>query len=230
VIAMSAAAWTWPADGLVLQPFAFDPAHPYAAGQHRGIDVAGAAGTKVRAPAGGVVSFAGTVPASGRTLTIETADGWSVTLTHLGSIHVKKGATVAEGDGVGTIGPSGEPDVSEPYVHLGIRRTAEAEGYVDPVGLLPARVAAPPALVPAAPAPAPGGAGGAVPEASPPPAPAVAEPAAPAPTAVLDPPAAPSSAEPAVPDRVPPPATAPAPAPAADPPAPAQARAPSPAA
>ena len=43
-------------------------------------------------------------------MTIQTADGWSVTLTHLGSIAVTKGASVAEGDGVGTIGPSGEPE------------------------------------------------------------------------------------------------------------------------
>src|ERR671931_386280 len=34
-----AGAWTWPPDGPVLQPFVFDPAHPYAAGQHRGIDI-----------------------------------------------------------------------------------------------------------------------------------------------------------------------------------------------
>ena len=112
-------AWTWPADGPVLQPFVFDPSHPYAGGQHRGIDVGGAVGSVVRAPAGGAVTFAGSVPTSGKALTIQTADGWSVTLTHLGSIAVTKGATVAEGDGVGTIGPSGEPEVSEPYVHLG---------------------------------------------------------------------------------------------------------------
>src|SRR5439155_23466316 len=146
VVVPAAGAWTWPADGLVLQPFTFDPAHPYAAGQHRGIDVAGEVGSTVRAPAGGMVTFAGTVPTSGRSVTIETPDGWSVTLTHLGSFVVKKGATVAEGDGVGTIGPSTEPEVTEPHVHLGIRRTAEAQGYVDPLGLLPSRAPVPPAL------------------------------------------------------------------------------------
>src|SRR5579863_3522537 len=81
-----AAAWTWPVDGPVLAPFLYDPAHPYAAGQHRGIDIGADAGTTVRAPAAGVVSFAGTVPGSGRSVTVETADGLSVTLTHLGSI------------------------------------------------------------------------------------------------------------------------------------------------
>src|SRR6266851_5456889 len=103
-------AWTWPAAGAVLQPFLFDPAHPYAAGQHRGLDVGGEPGAAVVAPAAGTVTFAGTVPSSGKSVTITTADGYAVTLTHLGSISVSEGAMVAEGDGVGTVGPSGEPE------------------------------------------------------------------------------------------------------------------------
>ena len=51
----------WPADGPVLRPFQLG-ADPYAAGQHRGIDVGGAAGAPVRRPAAGTVSFAGSVP------------------------------------------------------------------------------------------------------------------------------------------------------------------------
>src|SRR5256885_313655 len=49
--APAAQAWSWPADGPVLAPFSFDPANPYAAGQHRGLDVGGVAGAAVRAPA-----------------------------------------------------------------------------------------------------------------------------------------------------------------------------------
>ena len=124
--------------GPVVQPFSYDEAHPYSAGQHRGIDVgADAAGENVLAPAAGTVSFAGTVAANGKSVTIETADGYSVTLTHLGSISVAKGATVVEEGVVGTVGPSGTPEVDGPYVHLGIRVTADPNGYVDPLGLLP---------------------------------------------------------------------------------------------
>lgn len=124
--------------GPVVQPFSYDEAQPYASGQHRGVDIGvDAAGEGVVAPAAGTVSFAGTVPTNGKTVTIETADGYSVTLTHLGSIAVPRGATVAEQDIVGTIGPSGTPEVDEPYVHLGIRVTADPNGYVDPLGLLP---------------------------------------------------------------------------------------------
>jgi Peptidase family M23 len=150
-----ALAWTWPADGPVLRPFVFGE-DPYAGGQHRGVDVAGPAGAHVLSPAAGAVSFAGTVPGGGRSVTVQTADGYSVTLLHLGSYEVARGAFVAEGAAVGTIGPSGAAEHAEPYVHLGIRVTSEPHGYVDPLTLLPERRAQPPLPPPAqAPAPAP---------------------------------------------------------------------------
>jgi hypothetical protein len=135
--APAAYAWSWPVQGPVVRPFSYDESHPEAPGQHRGVDIGADAGERVVAPASGTVSFAGTVAANGKTVTIETADGYSVTLTHLGSIAVAKGATVAEQDTVGTVGPSGTPEVDGPYVHLGIRITADPDGYVDPLGLLP---------------------------------------------------------------------------------------------
>lgn len=140
-----AQAWSWPVQGPVLQKFDYDSAHPYAAGQHRGIDIgAPAAGDQVVAPASGTVSFAGSVPTNGKCVTIETPDGYSVTLTHLGAISVSKGASVVEGAVVGTVGPSGTPDFAQPYVHLGIRLSADPNGYVDPLGLLPALAPPPP--------------------------------------------------------------------------------------
>src|SRR5262249_14636055 len=118
----AAYAWSRPVQGPVLRPFSYDETHAYTAGQHRGVDLgAAAADETVVAPAAGAVSFAGTVPTNGKSVTIETADGYSVTLTHLGSISVSKGATVAERDTIGTVGPSGTPEVDTPYVHLGIR-------------------------------------------------------------------------------------------------------------
>src|SRR5690348_10996415 len=101
-----AGAWTWPAGGPVVQAFAFDSMHPYAGGQHRGIDVGGDPGSAVLAPEGGTVSFAGSTPTNGKSVTIQTTDGLSLTLTHLGTIGVTRGAAVAEGTAVGTIGPS----------------------------------------------------------------------------------------------------------------------------
>src|ERR671919_628006 len=91
-----ALAWTWPVDGPVLRPFVLGD-DPYAAGQHRGIDIGAVAGSLVHAPAGGTVSFAGTVPGGGRTVTLRTGDGYAVTLLHLGSVAVSRGAVLAEG-------------------------------------------------------------------------------------------------------------------------------------
>src|SRR6266545_3784169 len=139
-----AAAWTWPVEGAVLRPFSFDLTHPYAAGQHRGIDLGAEAGAPVLVPAAGVVSFAGTTPGNGLTLSVRTADGYTVSLTHLGTLGVHAGTAVAEGSTVATVGPTGTLAYDVPYLYLGIRRTDEENGYVDPLSLLPPRPEPPP--------------------------------------------------------------------------------------
>ena len=201
-----ARAWTWPAGGEVLSPFVFDRAHPYAGGQHRGIDIAAAPGETILAPAAGSVSFAGTVPGGGPTLTILTPGGYAVTLLHLGSLAVARGAAVAEGQSVGAAGSGGS-------VYLGVRLASDPQGYVDPLGFLPPRA------IPAAPSPDPApapraraGTGGRRPFPAPEPAPAVA----PAPEPVVDAPPA-AVAEPPVPDSPPEAPAPPTDAPAVDP-------------
>ncbi|MGH3061927.1 MAG: murein hydrolase activator EnvC family protein, partial [Gaiellaceae bacterium] len=124
-----ALAWTWPVDGPVLRPFALGD-DPYAAGQHRGIDVGAARGSPVRAPTAGTVSFAGTVPGGGRAVTLLTEHGHAVTLVHLGGIAVTHGALLEEGATVGTIGPSGDPEHPQGYVHLGVREADDPNGYL----------------------------------------------------------------------------------------------------
>src|SRR3954468_12127825 len=110
----AAGAWTWPVRGPVLQTFSFDRAHPYDAGQRRGIAIGADQGVPVLAPASGVVSYAGSVPTSGKTITIQTPSGLAVSLTHLGSIDVARNASVDEGAPVGTVGPSGTPELDVP--------------------------------------------------------------------------------------------------------------------
>jgi hypothetical protein len=181
----------------VLETFTFDRAHPYDAGMHRGIAIGFDAETPVLAPAAGVVTFAGTVPTNGKTLTIETPSGLAVSLTHLGSLEVARGAAVDEGAVVGTVGPTGTSEFTVPYVHLGIRTASDDQGYLDPLSYLPPVNAPAP---PPAPAPAP--------DPAPVPAPATSPPAAAAP-APLPPAAA------AAPTPAPAIASAPAPAPSA---------------
>ena len=208
--APAAYAWSWPAQGPVLQPFSFDPAHPYAAGQHRGIDIGATTGSTLVAPVSGTVTFAGGVPTSGTCLTILSADGYSVTLTHLGTIAVARGASVTEGQTVGTVGPSGTPELDVPYVHLGIRIASEPNGYVDPVGLLP------PVAPPSTPTSSVPTAGTSTAPAQTTPAAPAAAPATPAPVAVV-PSSAPETRVPAVPRAHMPSATASARTPVARP-------------
>ena len=149
----AAAAWTWPATGDVIRGFDYGGG-PYTASGHRGIDVSGEPGSPVRAPAAGLVSFAGSLASNGRTLTIRTEDGWAVTLTHLGSIVVSVGDGVAEGETVGTVGEAASGE--QAHVQLGIRRADDPRGYVDPLTLLPPRQGEPaPLAAPVAAAPAP---------------------------------------------------------------------------
>ena len=143
-----ALAWSWPTDGVVLRTFSFDRAHPYTAGQRRGIDIGGVPDAQVGAPAAGVVSFAGTTPGNGLTLSIRTLDGYTVALTHLGSLLVRSGDTVSEREPVGTIAFAGDAELVLPSVHLGIRYTGDENGYVDPLSLLPLRQSAPPTSPP----------------------------------------------------------------------------------
>src|SRR5207244_9990491 len=135
VLAPSASAWAWPVDGPVLRPFVAEN-NPYTGGQHRGVDIGAPTGSDVRSSAGGILGFAGRMPHEGLCLTVRTEDGYSVTLVHLGSVALRVGTAVSEGDVVGTMGPSGDPEGPEPYVHLGIRLTADPNGRMDPEALL----------------------------------------------------------------------------------------------
>ncbi len=189
VVAPTAHGWAWPVDGPVVRPFAL-AADPYAAGQHRGIDIGAVEGAPVRAPASGTVSFVGGVPNGGRAITILTPQGLAVTLLQLGSTSVTKDATVEAGAAVGTVGASVDGVTTEPHVHLGVRESDDPNGYLDPLAFLPSRP-----VTPAPPEPAP--------DLSP--APAAEPAAAPAPAAVAQ---VPESATPAAPEPVPTPASA----------------------
>jgi hypothetical protein len=154
ILAAPAASWAWPAGGQVIRAFSLGD-DPYAGGQHRGVDIAGEAGSSVLAPAAGTVSFAGSVPGSGRTVTIRTSDGYAVTLVGLGSIGVAKNALLSEGEPVGTIAVA-PGDGTPANVHLGVRIASDPDGYLDPLTFLPARTEQPvvgdPAVEEAAPA------------------------------------------------------------------------------
>ena len=110
-----ASAWTWPLGEMCSARTRSGPM-PTRPASIAGSTSPGRPGSPFAPRLSGTVSFAGVVPSSGRTVTIQT-DGYAVSLTHLGEITVAKGAAVAEGESVGIAGhraarPSGRRPTS----------------------------------------------------------------------------------------------------------------------
>ena len=75
---------------------------------HFGVDISGAIGTPVKAPAGGVVTLAHpNMFFSEATLILDHGHGLSSTFLHLNKILVKKGDRITQGDVIAELGKSG---------------------------------------------------------------------------------------------------------------------------
>jgi Peptidase family M23 len=129
--------WRWPVDGVVATRFRVGPS-PYAAGQHRGIDILAPAGSRVRSACTGRVRFAGRVGSSGLTVAV-VCGSLTTTYVHLGGVAVRTGTAAPAGAVLGTVGSGGEPRLRAPHVQFGVRRTAQRSAYLDPLALLPPR-------------------------------------------------------------------------------------------
>lgn len=122
--------WSWPVIGPVLR--AFDPPKTAFGSGHRGIDVACAVGSPVRAVATGVVSFAGSVGGQ-RYVTITHPDGMQTTASWVDALLVRRNDVVLPGAPIATCG-TGHVGSTIPHVHLGVRTPDGV--YVDPLVLL----------------------------------------------------------------------------------------------
>ncbi|MEU6336562.1 M23 family metallopeptidase [Streptomyces cellulosae] len=110
------------------------PASVYGPG-HRGVDLAAATGTPVRAVADGRVSFAGRVAGKG-VVSVElagTGDPPLRTTYEPVRASVEEGAEVRAGEVIGTV-EAGGSHCTAPCVHWGLLR---GETYLDPLSLLP---------------------------------------------------------------------------------------------
>ena len=136
-------AWPWPLIGEVVTAYR-NGDDPYAAGQHRGVDIAAPVGTPARAVVAGSVSFSGRLPDGGNVVTLRSSDGeYLVSYLHLATRAVSRGAAVAVGDTLGSTGTTGRRSIEQPHLHLSVR-VAATRAYVDPMGLLgEPRLAAP---------------------------------------------------------------------------------------
>lgn len=130
--------WRWPIHGELVGTFRVTPRTPFAAGQRRGIRIAAAPGTTVRAACGGRVVFAGAVGRAGPTLSIRCGV-LLATYQGLRALRVHRGAFVGPADPVATVGRAG-------VLRLGARRAPGR--YVDPLALLGADPSPPLGLAP----------------------------------------------------------------------------------
>jgi murein DD-endopeptidase MepM/ murein hydrolase activator NlpD len=121
--------YSWPLKGPVIRGFE-PPPSDYEAG-HRGIDIAAAFGTDVKASREGIVAFAGWVGGS-LFVSIDHADGVRTTYSWLSEVLVRRGQSVGRGELIARSG-HGHNDVPQPHLHFGAR---VGSTYIDPMLLL----------------------------------------------------------------------------------------------
>lgn len=115
-VRMAEAPNLWPVEGRITGSFGerLDPFNGEGA-FHRGIDISTAFGSRVLAPADGVVTFAGEESGYGRLIRIEHAQGISTRYGHLSAMAVTDGQRVTRGQVIGYVGMSGRS--TGPHLH-----------------------------------------------------------------------------------------------------------------
>ncbi|MBU4280873.1 MAG: M23 family metallopeptidase [Gammaproteobacteria bacterium] len=100
--------------------------HPVFGGQkaHKGTDYGAPAGTPIRTVADSVVSFSGQQGGYGNYVVIQHPDKAATAYAHLGSIAVRVGQRVLQGQNIGTVGSTGTatgPNLHFEYLVKGVR-------------------------------------------------------------------------------------------------------------
>jgi lysostaphin len=88
---------------------------------HSGLDLLAPSGTKVLVVGPGIVAFAGTQGTYGNLVVVNHQAGKQTRYAHLDGIAVNVGQKVKQGDVLGTIGTTGNPDIVQPHLHFEVR-------------------------------------------------------------------------------------------------------------
>lgn len=139
-VTATASVFTWPVKGEIVREYAVETlSYDVTMGDwrtHLGLDIACAAGTQVKAPAGGTVTDIYTDDMLGVTVAILHADGVESRCSNLAGVPtVEIGDTVRTGDIIGAVGESAIGESAEAS-HLHISMTKEGVS-VDPGEYLP---------------------------------------------------------------------------------------------
>jgi murein DD-endopeptidase MepM/ murein hydrolase activator NlpD len=117
---LAAAPTLWPVTGRVTGSFGerIDPFSGEGA-FHRGVDISSDYGTRIIAPADGIVRFSDFMNGYGRVVLIDHGNGISTLYGHLSGFAVSAGQLIHRGDSVGYVGQSGRS--TGPHLHYEVR-------------------------------------------------------------------------------------------------------------
>ena len=117
---LAAAPTLWPVQGRITGSFGerIDPFNGEGA-FHRGVDISADIGTRVIAPADGIVEFSDQMNGYGRAVVIDHGNGISTLYGHLSGFAVSPGQLVHRGDTLGYVGQTGRS--TGPHLHYEVR-------------------------------------------------------------------------------------------------------------
>ncbi|MBD9369041.1 M23 family metallopeptidase [Xanthomonas sp. XNM01] len=110
----------WPVQGRISGRFGNQRVYNGKPGSpHSGMDIAAPTGTAIKAPAAGIVTFAGAdLYLTGGTLLLDHGHGISSNFLHLSRLDVKVGDRVEQGQVIGAVGATGR--ATGPHLHWGM--------------------------------------------------------------------------------------------------------------
>ena len=117
---LAAAPTLWPVQGRITGSFG-ERTDPFSGegAFHRGVDISAEIGTRVIAPADGVIQYADLMNGYGRTITIDHGNGITTLYGHLSGFAVSPGEQIHRGDTLGYVGSSGRS--TGPHLHYEVR-------------------------------------------------------------------------------------------------------------
>jgi murein DD-endopeptidase MepM/ murein hydrolase activator NlpD len=117
---LASAPTLWPVQGRITASFGerIDPFSGEGA-FHRGIDISAEIGTRIIAPADGVVQYADIMNGYGRAVVLDHGNGVTTLYGHLSGFAVSPGETIHRGDTLGYVGSSGRS--TGPHLHYEVR-------------------------------------------------------------------------------------------------------------
>jgi murein DD-endopeptidase MepM/ murein hydrolase activator NlpD len=117
---LASAPTLWPVQGRITGSFG-ERTDPFSGegAFHRGVDISSDIGTRIIAPADGVVQFADVMNGYGRTVMVDHGNGVSTLYGHMSAFAVSQGQQVHRGETLGYVGQSGRS--TGPHLHYEVR-------------------------------------------------------------------------------------------------------------